>query len=124
MTITLTEIKERLRLCGFVHITGLSFYNTFDLNDEGESDNIRKIEAHPSQYGRWVSEDRAWFVTTIDGEVWMRIGEEPNEGLLCLAAPNGKGTKIPFSKTDSFCDYRHLGERVSDPYCDVDKIAV
>lgn len=113
--LSLSEAQERMRICGFVNITNLPYYNIWD---EEEEDNIKKIQASPSQYGCWVFDRTYCFVITEDGEVWMRYGMPANE-LVFLVAPQGEGSQVFFADGDRFSDVSHIFERLADPFSNI-----
>lgn len=107
--------RDVLQRAGFVHITGLPYYDRW-LKDENGCPVAGTIQARRCELGRWDQNNGKTVVVNQLGEVWLTAGffglaltELSSElGLV------GTGAFVPCSNTDEI-DMDCLLHRVADP---------
>lgn len=111
---TTQEERERLRLAGFVHITGL-----VSRSPSGESRVIGENTIH-TELGLSGSNNGRTQITTMGGEIWLKEnlgGKQVNLAILKAQmelAPRGQGGYVYCSNGEQI-RMRDLLARVADP---------
>lgn len=104
---------ERLRVLGFVHVTGLPVCHPSDTGQHGDAEHL--VQAASSQLGCSGNNNGKVVIITQEGEVWIAVANMTT--IMVTSNCHHSGAFVPCSNGESI--HLHLIlERMQDPYSD------